>query len=68
MLGVLLRRLTTSGTRRGLAGSRTWMIVAILAGGWRALRHLSRSDQEVLYRTAIKTGDVFEIVTRPPEK
>ena len=68
MLGILLRRLTTSGTRRGLSGSRTWMIVAIVAGGWRALRYLARSDDEVLYRTAIKAGDVFEIVTRPPKK
>jgi hypothetical protein len=62
----LLRRLTTSGFRRGLTGSTPWLVIGILATGIRILRRLSIADEEVLYRTAVKAGDVFEIVTRTP--
>ena len=65
MYASLLRRLTTNGFRKGMSGSTPWLIVAILAGGLRLLRHIARDDEEVLYRTAIKAGDVFEVVTRP---
>jgi hypothetical protein len=60
----LLRRLTASGFRRGLTGSTPWLIVAILVTGIRILRRLSIPEEEVLYRTAVKAGDVFEIVSR----
>jgi len=61
----LLRRLTSNGFRKGMSGSTPWLIVGIVAGGLRLLARLARDDEEVLYRTAIKAGDVFEVVTRP---
>jgi hypothetical protein len=61
----LLRRLTTNGFRKGMSGSTPWLVVGIVAGGLRLLKHIARDDEEVLYRTAIKAGDVFEVVTRP---
>jgi len=61
----LLRRLTSNGLRKGMAGSTPWLIVGTVAGGLRLLQRLARDEEEVLYRTAIKAGDVFEIVTRP---
>jgi hypothetical protein len=61
----LLRRLTTNGLRKGLSGSTPWMIIGTLAAGFRVMQHLARHDQEVLYRTAIKAGDVFEIISGP---
>lgn len=64
LFAALLRRLTASGLRRGLSGSTPWLIVGVLATGVRVLRRLSIPEQEVLYRTAVKPGDVFEIVTR----
>ena len=67
MFAAVLRRLSLTGLRRGIGGSRAWLIVGILAAGTRALRHLARDDEEVLYRTAIRAGDVFEVVTRPPK-
>jgi hypothetical protein len=67
MLGALLRRLTSAGFRRGMSGSRAWLVVGIVAGGARLLRRVARSDEEVLYRTAIKPGDVFEVVSKPPQ-
>lgn len=63
--GALLRRLSFHGIRRGLGGSRTWLVVGIVAAGTRALRRLARDDEEILYRTAVRAGDVFEVVTRP---
>jgi hypothetical protein len=68
MIAALLRRLTRSGFRRGMTGSNTWLIVGVLAGGARILRHLSRNDEDVLYRTVVKPGDIFEIITKPPSK
>ena len=68
MFAALLRRLTRSGFRRGMTGSNTWLIVGILAGGFRILRHLARPDEDVLYRTVVKPGDVFEVITKPPSK
>jgi hypothetical protein len=61
----LLRRLTRKGLRNGMAGSTPWLIVGIVAGGLRLIARLARDEEEVLYRTAIKAGDVFEVVTRP---
>ena len=65
MFSTLLRRLSVTGLRRGMGGSRPWLIVGVLAAGTRALRRLARDDEEILYRTAIRPGDVFEVVTRP---
>jgi hypothetical protein len=65
MYASLLRRLTSNGMRKGMPGSTPWLIVGIVAGGLRLLRRLARDEEEVLYRTAIKAGDAFEVVTRP---
>jgi hypothetical protein len=65
MIASLLRRLTSNGLRKGISGSTPWLVVGIVAGGIRMIRHLARDDEEVLYRTAVKAGDVFEVVTRP---
>jgi hypothetical protein len=61
----LLRRLTSNGLRKGMSGSTPWLVVGIVAAGLRLLARIARDDEEVLYRTAIKAGDVFEVVTRP---
>ncbi len=61
-----LRRLTTMGFTRGMRGSRPWMVTAILAVGLRALRRLAHPPEEVLFRTPLRPGDRFELVTRTP--
>jgi hypothetical protein len=66
MFDALLRRLTTAGWRRGRAGSRTWLVVASVAGGVRLLRRVTRNQEEVLYRTRVRPGDRFEIIARAP--
>jgi hypothetical protein len=68
MLEAVLRQLTTTGWRRGRAGSRTWIVVASVAGGLRLLRRVTRDRDEVLYRTRVRPGERFEIVTRAPVK
>jgi hypothetical protein len=68
MFDVLLRRLTTTGWRRGRAGSRTWLVVASVAGGVRLLRRVMRNQEEVLYRPRGRPGERFEIITRAPAK
>ena len=65
MYTTLLRRLTSNGLRKGMSGSKLWLVVGIVAGGLRIIQRIARDDEEVLYRTAVKAGDVFEIVTRP---
>jgi hypothetical protein len=62
----LVRRASTTGIRRGLAGSKVWVVIGVVAVGIRILMRMAESDQQVLYRTLIKDGDVFEIVTRAP--
>jgi hypothetical protein len=64
----ILRRLTITGMRRGMAGSRGWLIVGISVAGVQILRRIARSESQVLYRTQVKPGDVFEIFTRQPPK
>ena len=65
MYASLLRRLTRNGLRKGMAG------LDAVAGrrhrGGRAAHHPAHraDDEEVLYRTAVKAGDVFEVVARP---
>ena len=68
LLEAFFRRLSSAGLRRGMSGSRGWLIVGIVVGGARLLRRMARSDEEILYRTAIRPGDVFELVTKPPRK
>ena len=67
MYASLLRRLVGSGMRKGMSGSTPWMIVGIVAGGLRMLSRIARDDDAVVYRTVIKAGDVFEIITRPKQ-
>jgi hypothetical protein len=64
MFGALLRRLTRTGIRRGMSGSRGWFVLGVVTGGVRVLRRLARDEEDVLYRTAIKPGDTFEIIAR----
>jgi len=64
LYGSLLRRLTTDGMRRGMSGSTPWLVIAIVATGLRMLRRMARREDEILYRTVIRAGDVFEVVTR----
>ncbi|MGQ0823866.1 MAG: hypothetical protein ACT4OX_02350 [Actinomycetota bacterium] len=66
MLVAVLRRLTKTGLRRGMSGSRAWMVVGITAGGLRALRRVARNEPDVLYRTRVRAGDRFVITTREP--
>jgi hypothetical protein len=61
----LLRRLTSNGLRKGFSGSTPWLVVGIVAGGLRLIHRIARDDEEVLYRTVVKAGDVFEVVARP---
>jgi hypothetical protein len=68
MLDAVLRQLTTTGWRRGRAGSRTWILVASVAGGVRLLRRVTRNQPEILYRTRVRPGERFEITTRTPAK
>jgi hypothetical protein len=68
MLASLLSRLTTTGWRRGQSGSRTWLVVAAVAGGLRFIRYVTRDREEILYRTRVVAGDRFEIITRSPGK
>jgi hypothetical protein len=68
MFEQLLSRLATTGFRRGATGSRTWIVIASVAGGLRLLRYISRSGDDVLYRTRVVEGDQFEIITRAPGK
>ncbi len=64
MYASLLRRLTANGLRKGMSGSTPWLLVGTVAAGLRVLRYIARDEEEVLYRTAVKAGDVFEVVAR----
>ena len=68
MFAELLSRLARTGFRRGATGSRTWLVIASVAAGLRILHYVSRSGEEVLYRTQVKEGDQFEITTRASGK
>lgn len=68
MFSALMQRAMRAGFRRGMSGSRGWLMLGIAAAGYRTLRRLARSEEEVLYRTVVKAGDIFEIVTSPPSK
>lgn len=64
----LLRRLWSTGWRRGREGSRVWLVVAVAAGGARLLRYVARDRENVLYRTRVVAGDRFEITASAPTK
>lgn len=66
MFGELIRWASTSGLRRGLGGSKPWIIIAILAIGARTLGRIARDPEPVLYRTVIRPGDVLRVSARPP--
>jgi hypothetical protein len=68
VFSVLLRRLTISGFRRGLGGSRGWLLLGIAATSVRLLRYLARGDEEVVYRSVIRDGDVLEVLARRPNR
>jgi hypothetical protein len=68
MYDIILRRLVAAGWRRGRAGSRTWMVVASVAGGLRLLYRVTRNREDILYRTRVVDGDRFEIVTKAPPR
>ena len=68
-MDALLRRLMRTGFRRGMSGSRSsqaWLVLALTALGFRALRRMSRSEPEVVYRTEVRTGDRIEISSHRP--
>ena len=67
MYASLLRLLTRRGLRNGMSGSTPWLLVGVAAAGLRLLRHLAHDDEEILYRTAVKAGDIFEVVARPKQ-
>jgi hypothetical protein len=59
----VIRRASIVGLRRGLGGSRPWVVIGVVAVGARILMRLAQEDEAVLYRTLIRPGDVFEIAT-----
>ena len=66
MFPELVRRASATGLRRGLGGSKPWVVIGLVAFGVRVIMRMAQSDSGVLYRTQIQPGDVFEIVTRRP--
>lgn len=66
-MDALLRRLLRTGTRRGLAGSRPWAIVAIIAATLRMLRRASQDKPDVVWRQRLDPGDRFEVAVHPPD-
>lgn len=63
-----LRSLSSTGLRRGMAGSNPWIVVGIAATGLRVLRRLARPQPEVLLRTELRPGDAFEIRALRPRR
>jgi hypothetical protein len=66
-MDALLRRLVRTGFRRGMSGSRgsqAWLVLAISALGFRALRRLAHTEPEVVYSTEVRAGDRFEVSSR----
>jgi len=67
MIEAVLRKLTRTGMRRGMGGSRAWTVVFIVVTGVRALRRLARPQEEVLVRTRLRPGERFVVTSRAPE-
>jgi hypothetical protein len=66
VLEALINRASTIGLRRGLTGNRMWLLLGIVAVGMRTIRRIARRDEQVLYRTVVRAGDLFEIIGRQP--
>ena len=62
-----LNRAMRLGFRRGMSGSRAWMVVGISAGTLQVLRRLSRDRTKVMYRAKMQDGDHFVITSRRPQ-
>jgi hypothetical protein len=45
-----------------------WLVAGILAIGVRTLRRIAAPEPDVVYRTAVRPGDVFEIISRRPQR
>jgi hypothetical protein len=54
--------------RRRASGANLWMYSGIALSVFRLARRLLRDDEEVLYRTVIKGGDTFQILSRKPTR
>jgi hypothetical protein len=54
--------------RKTVNSSRLMMYMGILSAGLRLARRLLRDEPEVLYRTVIRAGDTFEILSRKPPR
>jgi len=65
VLTPFLRKTSYEGVRRGLSGSRFWMAIGVVAAGFRVLRWVARNDADILYRTKINPGEIFEVITKP---
>ena len=66
MVAELLRWFGATGIRRGLGGSKPWIVVGIVALGLRAIGRIAREDDPVLYRTVVRPGDVFRVTAGRP--
>ncbi len=64
----IVNRLMKTGARRGLQGSQPWMIVGIVAGTIRVIRHLSSPKPEVIWRQGLQPGDRVEVTVRGETK
>jgi hypothetical protein len=62
----LLGRVMRTGLRRGMSGSRPWLLIGIAAGTLRVVRRLV-TERETVYRAELKTGEGIEIRVAPPE-
>jgi hypothetical protein len=58
-------RLALTGFRKGLAGSRPWLIVGITATALRVAGRLLR-DTPIIATVELKRGDTVEIHAVPP--
>jgi hypothetical protein len=65
---VIVRRLTNMGLRKGLAGQRGWLVVGIGLIGYRVIKRIAMSGDPVVYRTVVRPGEVFEIITKARPK
>ena len=65
---VIIRRLTNMGLRMGLAGQRGWLVVGIGLIGYRVIKRIAMSGDPGVYRTVVRPGEVFEIITKARPK
>ncbi len=66
-MGLILRRLTTSGWKRGvLGGSRAWTTIGCVAIGLRVAGAVLRTRPERVRVAQLRPGDRLEIRARRP--